>query len=319
MFDPISARLASSFSRNGIRLAATETSCFGLTSMYSISSRGFSTKLPAWRALERSGTMRPFSSSSTLACAMVHLSSSHAERYSQWASYSAGCFLAPSLRLAFSISAAAHDVADLVIGVAGVQDLDFVDHRALDHLAVRALDEAVLVDARKAGERRDQTDVRTFRRFDRADAAVVRRVHVADFESGALARQTAWSKSRETPLVRDLRERIGLIHELRKLARSEEFADRRHHGLGVHQVVRHGRRHFLVDRHLFLDGALHAHQADAELVFEQFADRAHAAVAEVIDIVHRADALAQLQQVLDGGAGNLPDRACACRARWRPR
>ena len=39
MFEPISARLASSFSRNGIRLAATETSCFGLTSMYSISSR----------------------------------------------------------------------------------------------------------------------------------------------------------------------------------------------------------------------------------------------------------------------------------------
>ena len=38
MFDPISARLASSFSRNGIRLAATETSCLGLTSMYSISS-----------------------------------------------------------------------------------------------------------------------------------------------------------------------------------------------------------------------------------------------------------------------------------------
>ncbi len=182
----------------------------------------------------------------------------------------------------------------------GIQDPDFVDHRALDHLLVRALDEAVIVDARKAGERRNQTDVRAFRRFDRADAAVVRRVHVAHFEAGALAGQTAWSKGRETPLVRDLRERIGLIHELRKLARSEEFADGRHHRLGVHQVVRHGRRHFLVDRHLFLDGALHAHQADAELVFEQFAHRAHAAVAEVIDIVHRADALAQFQQVADG-------------------
>src|ERR1035441_7375696 len=48
--------------------------------------------------------MRPFSSSSTLACATVHLSSSHAERYSLWASYSAGCFLAPSLRLASSAS-----------------------------------------------------------------------------------------------------------------------------------------------------------------------------------------------------------------------
>ena len=101
--------------------------------------------------------------------------------------------------------------------------------------------------------------------------------------------------------MRDLGERIGLIHELRKLARSEEFADRGHDRLGVHQVVRHGRRHFLVDRHLFFDGALHAHQADAELVFEQFAHRAHAAVAEVIDVVHRADTAAQLEQVLDGG------------------
>ena len=33
MFDPISARFASSFSRNGMSDAATETSCFGETSM----------------------------------------------------------------------------------------------------------------------------------------------------------------------------------------------------------------------------------------------------------------------------------------------
>ena len=38
MFEPISARLASSFSRNGISAAATETSCFGETSIRSISS-----------------------------------------------------------------------------------------------------------------------------------------------------------------------------------------------------------------------------------------------------------------------------------------
>ena len=35
MFEPISARLASSFSRNGISAAATETSCLGETSMKS--------------------------------------------------------------------------------------------------------------------------------------------------------------------------------------------------------------------------------------------------------------------------------------------
>ena len=211
-----------------------------------------------------------------------------------------------------------HDVAHLEIGVARVQDADFVDHHALDHLAVRALDEAVLVDAGEAGKRGDQPDVRAFRRFDRADAAVMRGVHVAHFEPGALAGQAAWPEGRETPLVRDLRQRVGLVHELRKLARPEELADGGHHRLGVHQVVRHGRGHFLVDRHLFLDGALHAHQADAELVFQQLAHRAHAAVAQVIDVVHRADAPAQLQQVLDGGAEIFRIERALVERRWRP-
>ena len=57
--------------------------------------------------------------------------------------------------------------------------------------AVRRLDEAVLVDAGERRERRDEADVRTFRRLDRADAAVVRRVNVADLEARALAREAA--------------------------------------------------------------------------------------------------------------------------------
>ena len=201
-----------------------------------------------------------------------------------------GLLLGGEFGLAFSISARRTMSPDLVSGVAGIEDADFIGYHALDHLAVRAFDEAVFVDARKAGKRRDQPDVWAFRRFDRADASVVRGMDVADFESGALTGQTARSKGRETTFMGDLGERIRLIHELRKLAGSEEFADRRHYRLGVHQVVRHGRRHFLVDRHLFFDGALHADQADAELVLEQFAHRADAAVAEVIDVVHGADA-----------------------------
>ena len=128
----------------------------------------------------------------------------------------------------------------------------------------------------------------------------MRRVNVADFESRALTRQTARPKGRQAALVGDLRQRVGLVHELRQLRRSEELADGSHDRLGVDQVVRHRRRHFLVHAHLFLDGAFHADQADAELVLQQLADRAHAAVAEVIDVVHRADVLAQLQQVPDG-------------------
>ena len=128
----------------------------------------------------------------------------------------------------------------------------------------------------------------------------MRRVDVANFKSSAFARQPAWPQGRQTPLVRDFRQRIRLIHELRELRRSKELADRGHHRLGVDQVVRHGRRHFLVHAHLFLDGALHADQADAELIFEQLAHRANAAIAQVIDVIHRADVLAQLEQVLDG-------------------
>jgi hypothetical protein len=80
MFDPISARFASSFSRNGMSDAATETSCLGDTSTYWMSPGGARMKSPALRALTRSPLMRPFSSSSTFACATMYWSSSQAER-----------------------------------------------------------------------------------------------------------------------------------------------------------------------------------------------------------------------------------------------
>src|SRR4029077_17872272 len=168
------------------------------------------------------------------------------------------------------------------------------------YAAIRRLNKAVVVDARKARERADQTDVWTFRRFDGTNAAVVRGVHVAHFESRAFARETAGPQSRKTALVRDFAERVGLVHELAELRRSKEFADVGHDRLGVDQVVRHGRGHFLVHAHLFLDGALHADQADAKLVFEKLADGAHPAVNEMIYIVDDADAFAQLKEVLDG-------------------
>ena len=193
------------------------------------------------------------------------------------------------------------NLASLEFAIAGVDHLHVVDYAPALYLAVGRFDEAEFVDPRIAGKRADQADVRTFRRFNRADAAVVRRVNVADFESSAFARQTAGPKSRKTPLVRDFAERVRLIHELRKLRTAEELANRGHYRLRVHKVVRHGRGHFLVHGHLFLDGAFHANQADAELVFEQLAYRANAAVAEMVDVVHRADVLAQLQQVLDRG------------------
>ena len=175
---------------------------------------------------------------------------------------------------------------------------DLVGHLAVDDPAVRALDEAVLVDPRIGREAVDQADIRAFRRLDRADAAVMRRMHVAHLEAGALARQTARAERRETPLVGDLGERVGLVHELRELRRAEELAHRRRRRLGVDQIVRHHRVD--LDRaHALADRALHAQQADAVLVLHQLADRAHAAIAEMVDVVDLAAAVLQLDQHLE--------------------
>jgi hypothetical protein len=51
-------------------------------------------------------------------------------------------------------------------------------------------------------------------------------------------------------------------------------------------------------RHALLDGALHAEQADAVLVFQQLADRTHTAVAEIVDVVDFALAVRRSTSVL---------------------
>ncbi len=92
--------------------------------------------------------------------------------------------------------------------------------------------------------------------------------------------------------------RVGLVHELRELRRAEELAHRGSRGLRVDQILRH---HGVdIDRgHPLLDGALHAQQADAVLIFHQLADRTHATVAEMVDVVDLAPAVAQVDQRLD--------------------
>ena len=61
----------------------------------------------------------------------------------------------------------------------------------IGHIAIRCLDEAELVDLCIDAKRRNQADVRTVRRLDRTEATIVGIVHVAHFETCALAAQTA--------------------------------------------------------------------------------------------------------------------------------
>ena len=133
-------------------------------------------------------------------------------------------------------------LGDVVAHLLHGREVDhLVGHLALLDLAVGALDEAVLVDAREGRERVDEADVGAFRRLDRADAAVVRRMHVAHLEARALAREAARAQRREPPLVRDLGQRVGLVHELGELRGAEELAHGRRRRLGVDQILRHHR------------------------------------------------------------------------------
>ncbi len=97
--------------------------------------------------------------------------------------------------------------------------------------------------------------------------------------------------------MRHLGQRVGLIHELRELARSKKLLDDRRHRFGVYEFLRHQVLGF-GQTQAFLDRAFDAHKPDPELVLGELAHGAHAAVAEVIDIVDLALAVFQADQHL---------------------
>ena len=88
----------------------------------------------------------------------------------------------------------------------------------------------------------------------------------------------------------------------RQLAGPEELLDRRHHGPDVDQGLGRDRLDVL-GRHALADDPLHAGEPDADLVLDQLADRADAAVGEVVLVVEAVARLAvgQVQQVRRGG------------------
>ena len=183
-------------------------------------------------------------------------------------------------------------VGDLGAGVLAVLVIDALE------LAERRFDEAVLVDLGKAGQVVDQADVRTFGRLDRAHAAVVAVVDVADVEGGALSGQATGAEGGQTALVRQLGQGVVLVHELRQRRGAEELLDDRRDRTDVDQALGRDRLQIL-HRHALADHALEAGEADAELVLQQLAHAAQAAVAEVVDVVGAAHTVGHADQVVD--------------------
>ena len=109
-------------------------------------------------------------------------------------------------------------------------------------------------------------------------------MHIPHIKAGPFPGQAARPQGRQPPLVRQLCQRVGLVHKLRQLGAAKELPYRRHYRPDVDQALRCG--HFLLDqRHLFLDHPLHPQQPDANLVLHQFPHRAHPPVAQMVNVV----------------------------------
>ena len=127
-------------------------------------------------------------------------------------------------------------------------------------------------------------------------------MNVAHFEAGTVAGQTTGPEGGQTAFVGQFGQRVDLVHELRKLAAAKEVADHGGQRLWIDELLRgHGFDALIEQGHAFLDQALGAGQAHAALVGEQFAHRADAAAAEVINVIQAAFALFEAQEILGGG------------------
>jgi len=83
----------------------------------------------------------------------------------------------------------------------GPQGRHVVENPAAFDLPIHRRQKTILIDSGIDAQRADQPDVVAFRRLDGANPPVVADMHVADFEPGPLAIQTARAQGRKPPLV----------------------------------------------------------------------------------------------------------------------
>ena len=90
------------------------------------------------------------------------------------------------------------------------------------NLTIRSFNETKHINLSEHTQRRDQTNVRSFRCFNRTKTTIVSIVNVAYLKSGTLTRQTTRTKGRHTTFMRNFSQRIRLVHKLGQSIRSEE-------------------------------------------------------------------------------------------------
>ena len=180
---------------------------------------------------------------------------------------------------------------------------------SLSIFLIRRLNKAVFVDSCEGCKIGDQTDVRTFRGLDRAHAAVV-----ACSERHEPRSSHGHGKGRPGPERKDgvlcVSSASGFVWSMNwdsgeepknsLIAATTGRILIRDCGVSDFHILR-------LQRHAFADNSLHAGKADAELVLQQLADGTDTAVAELVDIVRKAEADSKAGHVVDGGENIIND------------
>ena len=169
------------------------------------------------------------------------------------------------------------------------------------HFSVRRFDKAVFVDARVRRQRVDKSDILSFGRFYRAHSRIVRIMNVAHFERRAVAVESARTESRKFALVGKFGNRIGFVHKLTELRRTEKFFYGACDRTNVDERLRSGRLVVLLNLHSFAHHSFKTRNTYTELILQQLAHRTHAAVSEMVDVVHIAYSVAKSGNIIDGG------------------
>ena len=180
---------------------------------------------------------------------------------------------------------------------------NFVCYNAscLVYSPIRSFNKAIFVDSCECCQIRNQTDVRTFWRFNRAHSSVMAIMYVTNFKSCTISGQTARTQCRQTTLMGQFCQRVVLIHELRQRRRTKEFFNCSRNWTDIDQTLRCDHVHILcLNVHPFPNDPFHSGETNPELVLQQFANRTDSTVAQVVDVVHSTNAFAEVQEIADG-------------------
>ena len=96
--------------------------------------------------------------------------------------------------------------------------------------------------------------------------------------------------------MRNLRQRVVLVHKLRQLAGTEELFHCCGNRLGVDHILRHQGIQ-IAQRQTLFHRTLYTHQANAELVFRHFANGTDTTVAEVVNIIDFAFTVTDIDEL----------------------